>query len=126
MAAKNAAIPVGLVLFAGIGLTVRFCARAVMHSDANELIARVCDDAVGKPMQPPLASALGATMTKNLGHRESAWLSCVAEEQPSCAPAPTFKVGQGIFSALPRRYWVDVDVDHGVVRACQITHAPGW
>jgi len=128
MAAKHTAIAGGacLVLFTGVGLTLRFCYRAFMHVDAQELITHACDNAVGKPISADLASALLGTSTENIGPGESTWLSCMAEQRSNCGVGPSFKVNHGVFSALPRRYWVDVDVDRGMVSACQISHAPGW
>ncbi len=128
MAAKDTAIAIVacVSLFAGVSMTLRFCARAFMHADANELITHVCDNAAGKPISADLASALASTSTENLGPHESTWLSCMAEERANCGAAPSFKVDHGVFSALPRRYWVDAEVDRGTVIVCEISHAPGW
>ncbi len=128
MAAKHTAIAGGacLVLFTGVSMTVRFCFRASMHADAIELVPHACDNAVGKPISSDLASALAGTSTENLGPHESTWLSCMAEQRSNCGVGPSFKVSHGVFSALPKRYWVDVEVDRGVVNVCKISPAPGW
>lgn len=97
-----------------------------MHVDENEFITHVCDNAVDKPTTPQLAQALLGTTTERIDENEQAWLRCLAEIGKTCPSPVSFKMDHGIFSALPRRYWVDVDVENGIVKKCNVSSAPGW
>jgi hypothetical protein len=115
-----------VIVLGATSVAVRYIDRSIMHVDENEFIVHVCDEAAKNPISPNVARALLNTWEENLGDMDREWLTCVVDEKGTCSPPRSLKVAHGVFSALPRRYWVDVEIENGIVTVCKVSSAPGW
>jgi hypothetical protein len=112
----------------GAAVTVRrkaACGAKTPWKDVaeNAMAETACEGAVGTTPTPTLAR-LGLSLMTNPDAESRARLQCVFEERKDCGRR-TLTV-TGILSALPRRSFVDVQIDDGLVSGCRITGAPGW
>jgi hypothetical protein len=114
---------IAFAAFVGFSVVAVRAYQSIFHTAENAMAETACEGAVGTTPTPTLARLCLSLMTKP-DAESRAWLQCVFEERKDCGRR-TLTV-TGILSALPRRSFVDVQIDDGLVRGCRITGAPGW